>query len=120
MASLQKLKSYRNHVFDDYGGVTSPDYKKFERAYLNYIKSFCKDNAWTFIRGTNRHYDFSAVIQREDGVYVYISVDDVRYNRNGWYNTILIRTMKDAQDWRGGQNHFTNLDNLILSIKNLH
>ncbi len=44
--------------------------------------------------------------------YVYISISDVRYFSNDWYNHILIRTAKNEVDYKGGFNHYTTLDRL--------
>lgn len=43
---------------------------------------------------------------------MYISISDVRYFTNEWYSNILIRTAKDEQDYRGGFNHHTTLEDL--------
>ena len=44
----------------------------------------------------------------------YVSISDVRYFSDEWYNHILIRTAKDEQDYRGGFNNYTTLDGLEL------
>ena len=119
MASLTQLKKYYNHEFDDWGGTTSKDYKGFESKYINYIKRICKDNEWQFISGNRNHYQFSCVIQRNDSIYIYISISDVRYWHNEWYNRILIRTMKHATDWTGNSNNYSNLENLVENISKL-
>ena len=60
------------------------------------------------------HYCFSAFVKSAENKCVYISISDVRYFPDDWYKHILIRTAKDEQDYRGGFNHYTTLDNLQL------
>lgn len=115
----QLKKKYLNHVFDNYGGCTSPDYRTFETAYINGLKQLCKEEGWTFVKALKNHYEFSAVIQRDDGQHVYFSISDVRYWFNGWSENILVRTMKHDSDWSGGSNHYTDIDNVARSIKGL-
>ena len=43
---------------------------------------------------------------------MYISISDVRYFNNDWYNHILVRTAKNETDYRGGFNHYTTLERL--------
>ena len=58
------------------------------------------------------HYCFSAFIKSAENKCIYISISDVRYFTNEWYEHILIRTAKDEQDYRGGFNHYTTLEAL--------
>ena len=50
---------------------------------------------------------------------MYISISDVRYFANEWYSHILIRTAKNEQDYRGGFNHYTTLENLDVKAAEL-
>jgi len=119
MASLKDLQKYYNHEFENWGGVTSPDYRTFETKYINYLKSICKENGWNFIKANKNHYEFTAVMQRDDGQFMYFSISDVRYWFNKWYDHILIRTMQHDHDWTGGFNNYTNLERLVDSLKRL-
>lgn len=114
---MKELLKYRNHYFDDFGGVVSPDYTTFETKYINYLKRVCKRNKWLFVKANRNHYCFSAVIQRDDGQYIYISISDVRHFNNAWYKTILFRTMKHSTDWTGGTNNHCILDELESCLK---
>lgn len=116
MASLQVMKRYATHYFEDWGGCTSVDYKTFERKYINFIKSLMKKNGGELISANKNHYCFSAVVKRSDGQLVYISISDVRYFKNEWLRNILVRTMAHEEDWTGGSNHHTNIDNLEKAI----
>ena len=54
------------------------------------------------------------VFGKENEYKAYVSISDVRYFSDEWYNHILIRTAKDEQDYRGGFNNYTTLDGLEL------
>lgn len=117
---LQKLyKKYYNHEFENWGGVTSPDYRTFQTAYMNGLKQLCKENNWQLVSFNKNHYEFSAVIKRDDGQHIYFSISDVRYFHNEWANNILVRTMKHEKDWTGGSNNFTDIHNIMKAINQL-
>ena len=92
MAKIAELKKYLGYEFSS-GSYTGEDYKSFQTKYIN-------------------HYCFSAFIKSAENKCVYISISDVRYFTNEWFSHILIRTAKDEQDYRGGFNHYTTLENL--------
>ena len=48
MTKLEELKKYLNYEFSS-GSYTGEDYKEFERKYINYLKTICKDNGWRFV-----------------------------------------------------------------------
>jgi len=51
--------------------------------------------------------------------YVYVSISDVRYFKDGWKNDILYRTATDTQDYTGWSNHSSKLENLETNINEL-
>lgn len=50
--------------------------------------------------------------------YVYFSVEDLRDNDNG-FGDVLFRSAENNKDYRGGSNHFCNLYELDVKIKEL-
>ena len=111
MTTFKDLEKYLDHEFSS-GCYTGDDYKTFQTKYINYLKSVCKDNHWQLVNVNKNHYCFSAFIKSAENKCVYISISDVRYFSNEWYNHILIRTAKNEQDYRGGFNHYTTLEQL--------
>ena len=111
MAKLEELKKYLTHEFSS-GCYTGADYKTFQTKYLNYLKVMCRENHWRLVNVGKNHYCFSAFIKSAENKCVYISISDVRYFNNEWYNNILIRTAKNETDYRGGFNYRTSLDGL--------
>ena len=117
MANIKGLQKYLNYEFSS-GSYTGEDYKTFERKYINYLKSICKDNGWEVVKVTKGHYGFSAFFLCNNK-YIYFNISDVRSWNNEWYSKILIRTAKSDTDYTGGANHYTRLINLKESIVNL-
>lgn len=112
MVNINTLKQYINFEFST-GCYTGNDYKTFQTKYINYLRTICKENNWSLIKVNKNHYCFSAFIKGgTENKYVYISISDVRYFNNDWYNHILIRTAKNEVDYKGGFNHFTTLEKL--------
>ena len=116
MSNINTLKQYINYEFST-GCYTGNDYKTFQTKYINYLRKICKDNNWSLIKVNKNHYCFSAFIKGgTENKCVYISISDVRYFSNDWYNHILVRTAKNEVDYKGGFNHYTTLDKLECKI----
>lgn len=111
MAKLQELEKYLNYTFST-GCETGEDYKSFQRKYIHYLRSLCNENNWDLIVSCKSHYWFSVFIRNQAGNYLYLSISDVRFFKNEWFERILIRTAKNEKDYHGGQNHRTSLPNL--------
>lgn len=111
MANIKDLEKYVNYEFSS-GCYTSEDYKSFQTKYINYLRSICKNNHWRLVNVGKNHYCFSAFIKSAENKCVYISISDVRYFSNEWYDHILIRTAENETDYRGGFNNYTTLSDL--------
>lgn len=111
MANIKDLEKYVNYEFSS-GCYTGDDYKSFQTKYINYLKSLCKNNHWRLVNVGKNHYCFSAFIKSAENKCVYISISDVRYFSNEWYDHILIRTAENETDYRGGFNNYTTLSDL--------
>lgn len=117
MAALKDLEKYLDYEFSS-GPYTGDDYKQFQNKYINYLRTLCKQNSWELVNLGRNHYQFSAFIKRDDR-YIYLSISDVRFFPNNWYNHILIRTAVDERDYHGGYNNYTSLPNLKSAAGNL-
>lgn len=118
MANIKDLKKYIGYEFSS-GCYTGEDYKSFQTKYINYLKSVCKNNHWRLVNVGKNHYCFSAFIKSAENKCVYISISDVRYFSNEWYNHILIRTAENETDYRGGFNNHTTLSGLETAAAKL-
>ena len=111
MANIKDLEKYVNYEFSS-GCYTGDDYKSFQTKYINYLRAVCKNNHWRLVNVGKNHYCFSAFIKSAENKCVYLSISDVRYFSNEWYNHILIRTAENETDYRGGFNNYTTLSDL--------
>ena len=101
------------------GGYIGEDFTSFNTKFKNVIKKLLPSGykLYSWNRG---HYDCSAVIQDDEGRFIYMSIGDVRHWPNEWVENILIRTMKHDKDWTGGTNHRTDLMNFTNAIQKLY
>ena len=118
MATIKDLEKYIDYEFSS-GCYTGDDYKSFQTKYINFLRSICKQNHWQLVNVGRNHYCFSAFIKSAENKCVYVSISDVRFFTNAWYNNILIRTAKNEQDYRGGFNHRTTLKELEMKAMEL-
>lgn len=118
MATIKDLEKYIDYEFSS-GCYTGDDYKSFQTKYINFLRSICKQNHWQLVNIGRNHYCFSAFIKNAENKCVYISISDVRFFTNEWYNNILIRTAKNEQDYHGGFNHRTTLKELEMKAMEL-
>ena len=118
MAQIKDLEQYIDYEFSS-GCYTGDDYKSFQTKYINFLRSICKQNHWQLVNVGRNHYCFSAFIKSAENKCVYVSISDVRFFTNEWYNNILIRTAKNEQDYHGGFNHRTTLKELEMKAMEL-
>ena len=100
------------------GSITGEDFKRFASDFKKEIKRRLPVGA-KLVQWNVGHYYISGFIKNEDNKYVYFSISDVRYFRNDWYNNILVRTAKDENDYTGGSNNFTSLENFTQKVAEL-
>lgn len=118
MATIKDLEKYIDYEFSS-GCYTGDDYKSFQTKYINFLRSICKQNHWQLVNVGRNHYCFSAFIKSAENKCVYVSISDVRFFTNEWYNNILMRTAKNEQDYYGGFNHRTTLKELEMKAMEL-
>lgn len=118
MATIKDLEKYIDYEFSS-GCYTGDDYKSFQTKYINFLRSICKQNHWQLVNVGRNHYCFSVFIKSAENKCVYVSISDVRFFTNEWYNNILIRTAKNEQDYYGGFNHRTTLKELEMKAMEL-
>ena len=102
---------------EDYGSETSPSYRKFENEFKKLLSDMSEKTPFSLHQFNKNHYEFSAVMKSESGRFYYISIADVRYFPEEWHYKILYRTMEHDKDWRGGQNRYTRLEELVENLK---
>lgn len=117
MTNYSNLQKYLNYEFST-GCTTGEDYKEFQRKYLAYLRDLCRENSWELARAIKGHYEFSTFIRKGEK-YVYMSICDVRFFQDDWYNSILVRTAISDIDYTGGTNNYTDLPQLRDKVAQL-
>ena len=117
MAKFEELKKYLNHEFSSVP-YTGEDYKKFQNKYINYLRKLCIDNGWQLVSVNRNHYCFSAFIKNPESKFVYLSISDVRF-RQDWFYDVLIRRAKNEKDYRWYTNWHSPLQTLQTEIEML-
>ena len=110
MAKLTELKKYIGYKFSS-GSYTGEDYKSFQTKYINYLKAMCRDNHWQLVNIGRNHYCFSAFIKSAENKCVYLSISDVRFFNDEWYDHIglnIIRTITGIKIRQLTEKYFAN------------
>lgn len=116
---MNGLTKFLNYEFST-GGVAGPDYIEFQKRFLGYIKKEAKAVGLEMASHTKGHYECSCFIKNpENNKYAYISISDVRFFTNEWYEKVLYRTAEGPKDYRGGHNNFCKLKELIGNIQRI-
>lgn len=103
------------------GGETGPDYLKFQAGFRRILTNIAKSSGYHIHKFLKNHYCCSAVLQQDGtGAFAYISISDVRFWPDEWFNRVLYRQMKTSEDWTGGHNHYCTLDELGESLESLY
>ena len=117
------LKTYTGKVLEDWGSVVSEEFKKFSSDFRSVIKAQGKKVGAELKNYRMGHYDMSGFFER-NGKFVYFSYSPARRMPiNPWdcgaMNGILIRTAEALKDFRGGMNHFTDIEDFQKVLDSL-
>lgn len=115
---LDELRKYLGYEFST-GSYTGEDYKTFQTKYINYLRKFCRENGWELVNVGRNHYEFSGFIRDGENKFVYLSISDVRFFPNEWYNDLLIRRADSERDYHGYGNNRTSLEDLQENVERL-
>lgn len=112
------MEKWINHTFST-GCEAGPDYVAFQKAARADLRRQAKTAGYTLHKFNPNHYEFSAVLRDEaTGEFVYISISDVRFNRN-WFYQVLYRKMAHDKDWTGGQNQYCAWADITESLRRM-
>lgn len=110
------IQKWHNHTIQDDGPTTSGEYMLFQTEFKKMLRQELKDE-FSIVSFNPNHYEFCAVLQsKKTKKYFYMSIADVRYQPNGWYDDILYRTMAHDKDWTGGRNQYSCLPDLKTNL----
>lgn len=95
------VRDFKGYPFES-ASYRTPEYVAFEKICRRELAAQCRKFGFKIHKFCPNHFEWSAVLEK-DGQYVYVRMSDVRFW--DWYNDILIRTMKHAEDWHGEENN---------------
>lgn len=114
------VSDYVNYQFESSIEKTK-EFKTFATKFKNVIKSILEETNPNFILDSFNigHFCVSGFIKNQDNnKFVYFSIYDVRCN-NDVLDCILLRTAENNKDFTGGNNSYTELENLKLELEHL-
>ena len=123
MTTNKKMKKWDGFDFDNCKSFDNPpregtdasdETKQFRKDFYSYLKKELTPFGIELIKGKPNYYDVTVVVKKENK-YAYVSIGDVRFQRNVCED-ILYRTMAHEKDWKGGRNLYTNMDDLPSKI----
>lgn len=118
---MNKIEKWLNTEFSS-GSTTGKDYLKFQREMKTNLKRQAEAAGGRLHLFNKNHYEFSAVLAFDTGnetKYIYVSICDVRFFKDQWYTSVLVRTMEHDKDWHGGRNTTTTWTQVGMHARSL-
>jgi len=110
----ETLDGFRTWEFTS-GSTTGADFKVFAPLFRKFVRANLPRMS-ILADFSVGHYDLSGFIQREDR-FVYFKISDVRDFPGLWAEQILVRTARDARDFTGGINNYTDLASFRVKVE---
>jgi len=111
----KELENFKRWTFSS-GGETGFDFKVFAKVYRRWLKETIRPYEIAKFR-VNHYYLYAFLTDGKR--FVYLSIPDVRFFKNGWANDILIRKAANIEDYKGDGNYFTTIENLRNDLEKL-
>ncbi len=105
---MNKLSKWIGYYFESSPHKT-PEFKEFVRDFRSDVKRILKDKV-TDIKFSVGHFEVSGFLTNNEGQIVYFKAGDLR--DSNWSKRILYRTAESYEDYTGGGNRYTSVDNL--------
>lgn len=119
MALKMKTLKYLGHSFESSSRKTE-EFIQFSRDWRSDLKAMVKGSNWNVHSVSVGHFYISAFLHNPfTNKWVYVSISDVRFFINEWFNQMLFRIAKDDKDCTGGRNCFSRFDKLLEVLDKL-
>jgi len=118
-----KLEKYLDIDFDSFAPGEERElprkyFSDFSRDFKKHIKNDLPKDYELAEYNKGYFYISGFVKNITNNKFVYFSVPDVRYDKNGWNDNILYRTAQHEKDYTGGSNQYCKLEELSKNIQN--
>ena len=110
------LSKFKDWEFSS-SSIAGEDFEVFVKLFKKYIRGHLPAGA-KLHKFNPSHYCLSGFISKGDK-FIYFSIPDVRYFPRRWQDNILIRTAKSEQDYTGGSNNYTSLEDFTGDVERL-
>lgn len=119
MYATKNIKKWFGYDFEPTECKTGKDFSAFARNLKTEISAQLCGTGYSITKFTKGYFYISGFIHNDkNGKYVYFSIDDVRYSKS-WHKDILIRDARNEKDYRGGNNHYANLENFKEAVSGI-
>lgn len=113
--TMEDLRNKYNDVMFESSSITTEQCKQFYTDLKNVFDNvFGKEYKTKIGLG---HFYISGFVEKNNK-FVYFNIEDLRENGDE-FNKVLYRTAKSFNDYTGGSNRYTELENLDIAIKNI-
>lgn len=114
---IQFYRKWHGKPLDDYCTVVSPEYKSFQRCFMNCLKRIADDLGARLAWFHPNHYDETAMLER-DGKFCYVSHSNnhIRGRSTPVLHGMLIRSAAHEKDYHVGPNQYADLADLTNRI----
>lgn len=116
MTSTKSLEPFKYYFFESAPYHTDV-FARFDKKYCSFVRRMCKNNGWEIARCTHGHFETSFVLRNDNGAYVNILGNDVRWCN--WYVNFCVRVCDGPDDYRGKTNTRCTLETLEETIQRL-
>jgi len=94
-------------------------FSAFSKEFKAYIKKVTGES-FDLVAYSKGHFEVSCFLQSKwNKKFAYLSIPDVRFFQNGWFENILVRTAENEKDYGGGSNHACKLEALLSTVLDL-
>lgn len=120
-----KSKKWVGFDFNHSGWSTSHEnkstaFEQWVRDTRSDIRTMLKGTGWKLVRWQGNWFIASGFLYNTElDRYVYISVSDIRYWQDAWFNRVLIRTATSDRDYTGGRNQYCAFINIPEKLEEM-
>lgn len=116
MTSTKSLESFK-YIYFESAPYRTEEFAYFDKKYCSFVRRMCKNNGWKIARCTHGHFETSFVLRNDNGAYVNILGNDVRWDN--WYKRFCVRVCDGPKDYHGKTNTWCTLEALEETIQRL-
>ena len=108
------IKTWNHRTLEDWGSVNSPDFQKFQTAFINAMKKIAASMGAELVKSSRGHYCVSGFIKKNEKYVYFHYCNECGFGGRTYicltpnYNTfppMYVRSAANENDYHGGTNH---------------